>query len=616
MNKKITPAVVGIALSLTGLALAAVPDYKPGQTIEAREGDRWSPVTVEKHEGRKFQIRYSDGTEEWVTTERLRPGSGEASNSTPTTPQDTTPQDTAPASNLSTDGPFTVIRLQSSKRLPRRVAASLTVPPAARPSAAFTDLTPSVDPGLRLIRQMIVCADKPSEIVAVGTNERDDTPLVVFDTANPSAKETRVFTAHEQTILSAAEGGKYLITRPNAFGAPSLHLWEYVNGAYQLRGNYTFANDGSGNESNTRPDTAMLLSPTRLLIQASFGETYLIDLQAKRQVASIKLNSEVAVHCSGRFLMACLESDQVMLRLTDLAIIGQVPGQFAHLSVDPTGTMAAVLEHGTVNVYKLPSKQSLGHINGVPGGKRVDLINADTVLVDGRYLYDVKTGIPVWRYSVGNAQSTMLPNGQIFYVTTEENQTFASMISLPTADAKSALSNEKPDQFSLKPGAHIAIEGDLGTFGDADAARKNLDKAITAAGHKTDATATDYKLTVTSAAGPTDKFTTRLLGVMGPPVYKEVNAPSTIVTLTLTDKGAVIWKREIKFAAGGMVRQRRDESLEQAVAEAAKPNPGQLAGLAVPAYIVQGSDPSKVATLGASKLTRSGFVTATTPADD
>ncbi len=46
--------------------------FEAQQAVEVREGDAWSKATVLKKEGRKFQIRYEDGAEEWVTVDRLR----------------------------------------------------------------------------------------------------------------------------------------------------------------------------------------------------------------------------------------------------------------------------------------------------------------------------------------------------------------------------------------------------------------------------------------------------------------------------------------------------------------------------------------------------------------
>jgi WD40 repeat protein len=50
----------------------AAGSFKPDQKVEVREGDTWSAATLVKQEGRKFQVRYDDGTEEWVPADRLR----------------------------------------------------------------------------------------------------------------------------------------------------------------------------------------------------------------------------------------------------------------------------------------------------------------------------------------------------------------------------------------------------------------------------------------------------------------------------------------------------------------------------------------------------------------
>ena len=52
----------------------AAADLQAGAAVEVREGDVWSAAELVKREGRRFQIRYADGTEEWVTQDRLRTG--------------------------------------------------------------------------------------------------------------------------------------------------------------------------------------------------------------------------------------------------------------------------------------------------------------------------------------------------------------------------------------------------------------------------------------------------------------------------------------------------------------------------------------------------------------
>lgn len=51
----------------------APADLQAGQKVEVREGDEWSPATILKKEGRKYQVQYEgDPTQEWVTADRIR----------------------------------------------------------------------------------------------------------------------------------------------------------------------------------------------------------------------------------------------------------------------------------------------------------------------------------------------------------------------------------------------------------------------------------------------------------------------------------------------------------------------------------------------------------------
>lgn len=67
--------VLGLFFSLPAQG-QATKDLAPGAKVEVREGDTWSPATIVKREGRKYQIQF-EGSEtpeaEWVTADRLRP---------------------------------------------------------------------------------------------------------------------------------------------------------------------------------------------------------------------------------------------------------------------------------------------------------------------------------------------------------------------------------------------------------------------------------------------------------------------------------------------------------------------------------------------------------------
>lgn len=74
----ITTAIVLTLATTSSLHAQSATNYEPGQTVEVREGDTWSKASVAAREGRRYQIKYDDGTQEWVTADRLRVASAAA----------------------------------------------------------------------------------------------------------------------------------------------------------------------------------------------------------------------------------------------------------------------------------------------------------------------------------------------------------------------------------------------------------------------------------------------------------------------------------------------------------------------------------------------------------
>lgn len=83
LHAVISLATIAFAAALTNAQTTAT--FEPKQTVEVREGDIWSKATVVAKEGRRYQIKYEDGTLEWVTADRLRvsTGAGDAKTSDP-----------------------------------------------------------------------------------------------------------------------------------------------------------------------------------------------------------------------------------------------------------------------------------------------------------------------------------------------------------------------------------------------------------------------------------------------------------------------------------------------------------------------------------------------------
>ena len=76
LSKSFIAMVVAMTWGVTLHAQSFAPS--PGDAVEVREGDTWSAAEFLAKEGRRFQIRYDDGTEEWITADRLRPPGGDA----------------------------------------------------------------------------------------------------------------------------------------------------------------------------------------------------------------------------------------------------------------------------------------------------------------------------------------------------------------------------------------------------------------------------------------------------------------------------------------------------------------------------------------------------------
>ena len=230
-------------------------------------------------------------------------------------------------------------------------------------------------------------------------------------------------------------------------------------------------------------------------------------------------------------------------------------------------------------------------------------------------IYDVKTGIPVWEYvTPPNTKVQLLPSGQVLYAIPQNASTAACMVTIPEPKAIETLKAQRPDDYLLAPGAQIALAGNLSMYGTQEkTAQDFVRKTIASAGHKLATGAAPYKLTFTSAAGPTEELRYSESVYMAPPVSRKVSAPSTIVTATLTRDEQTIWQQTWKYSAGGVLMRQGNQSMEQAAAEAAKPNAQSLNSMALPAYIPKGSTPGNAAALGTSSITPDGFAPSTKP---
>jgi hypothetical protein len=503
-------------------------------------------------------------------------------------------------------GPYHEIPIHRALTAPQRATAALDLKPPA-PTADFTDLTPASGINIGNVNKLLFSPDAPGIVVAVGASDENQTWLLVMDTNKPAASEVRAFVAKDQEVVAVAAGGRILVTRLTTWQAVSLHIWVYNNQKYELRANYGFIED----RRNKIPESAIMLSATRMVMRSG-SDNYLIDLPTNSQVAAIECN-DITLHSSGKFLLATKKRDAIVMRTSDLAVIEDIPNAAGHFTLDPSGTLLAVAGDAGIDLLKASNKEPAAHLPGVVDFTQLAILGPTDLLVNGSDYYDAKTGIPVWNYQLGQGASMQLADGQMLYVANaSDGQMLACAATVPDADALEGLRHASAARFAIRPGAHIAIAGDLGAFGDAAKAHKYLESAIAAAGQVYDPDSKAYTLTIKAGPGDTGTFSLEINREFDPPAVKDISAPSSVVEATLTAGDAVIWTAKRKYQAQGFVAVRRGQSPEDAVAEAAHLTPESIRDIRVPGYVLKGQ-PGGVQTLGSSVLTRGGFTIAPPP---
>ncbi|HEX4123746.1 MAG TPA: hypothetical protein VHY37_03405 [Tepidisphaeraceae bacterium] len=151
----------------------------------------------------------------------------------------------------------------------------------------------------------------------------------------------------------------------------------------------------------------------------------------------------------------------------------------------------------------------------------------------------------------------------------------------------------------MSPGTAIALKGDPAVFNSTGQQVKSIvQRCLEAAGHKLGGDFSPYVLDWTSAPGPTENrkfYHTVFPGsrlTNGPAI--DVSCPSTVVTVTLTDKNQEIWSTKLTFQAAPYMQLPPEITAQDAANAAAKPQVDRLGNLQIPSFLL------KAAAAGAS----------------
>jgi hypothetical protein len=602
-----------------------------GAPVQVREGDSWSSATFVRKEGRRLLIKYPDGSEEWVTADRMRTPSGSGTagarskDAAPASPAQGTKWGEAPpessgssdqtAGDADSAAPSAItpvplealpieIRVDKApvvRRVNKMVPATQ---PASRPSSGFIKMTSTTPAAFPWVKAFVPCLDTPNVVLVIAEQPfKDDTYVLRVDLNTPDQYECRTVNLRKHDVLGAADGGRVLLTTAHVGQSTIMHIWEYDGIDYQPRGNYSL----TSNRVAQHIFWAAMVNATRVVVGGDGDNCYLVDLKARRALSSQNVSGQNrGLNSTGQFMTFVPTPGTVrVMRVSDLAPVAEFAdgSPYHNVSIDPTGTFIAfVTMRNTLRVVRMANGAKVGEFAGaITGNEQIDLLSGEVVLVDHRMAYEVKRGIPMWEYATPpGASFRAMPNGQMLCVFAGGTSSPLALVSLPEAKGLAALKAVSADKFKLAPGAAIRLTGNLGFYGkDQAQAIEAIGRAVTAAGHHLAKDAKEYELNVSCVAGPEKMISFRN--------GKQVRAPCSIVTLSLNRNGEVLWEQIFRSQAQVMVLVQGNQTLEQAVAEEGKPKLLHLNFLAIPGYIPKGSTPKHQAALGASTVTPDGF---------
>jgi hypothetical protein len=614
---------------LTGLILAPALAFADGPApagagskIEVREGDTWTTVTVERKEGRKYFVRYDDGTEEWIGPDRLRKN-GAAMPASPAPSPAATPTPEPPGAPPISLTDWSDINTNSAAQPGKATGTAISIP-TTKPAQEFRTVT---------IHQTVQAFNNGVERIADCVGNSDialiscgvifqETPEVVRINLNTGLQLGSGFIKKKnQYVCSAADDGNVILTA-TAFGwDPPLHLWKLEGGDYRLQANYDPFGQGKMGEGLCM---ARLVDATHAIFSANSGETYLVDLRTNKATGRVihTRDSRPYLDPSGKLLGVLTERGTAqVIRTSDFASVGDYPnaGSAGTLAIDPTGSSVGYsMQDGSLRIVKIADGSQIGVIPGIAAGHdaRFQLIAPDKVFSNDGTVFDAKTALPIWIYKFPGTDDPprCLSNGQLLMLNKSFGQPATAIsVTLPDEDGRTAASTLSKASFDLVPGAKMHLSGDLSVFGaeQVEALRVLKDRIAQSKFKLLDDAAAPLQIVISARAGPEEQ---RAYKFQQDPQPKIVIIRSTIVTFAINLNNAPIFQQTFRFAAGNPLKMTREaETLQQAADEAALPKAGFVAGLNIPSYVAHGAPAGSPPALGSSEITPRGIIVSPRP---
>jgi hypothetical protein len=331
------------------------------------------------------------------------------------------------------------------------------------------------------------------------------------------------------------------------------------------------------------------------------GNLIMVDLPSLKAVWTIDgMNGCFGALSPGRNLLACSTHFGACLLepLTGRVVQvleGRIPWNAA-LWFSPDGKRLAAVGTGAMLAWDLEAQDQPREI--MLAGTythRVDWLSNEYVIVGGYKLVDLDKRLVTWHYlhPEGERQNpiTCTVAGKFWYLTVERVANGARRqllpVALPHDEAAKVTSVMKPEElFLLHPGSKVSLQISVGA--DADQQQKivaGLTGALKRAGMEV-ADGQPVTLEATSTTGESRQMVFHRFGAFGGGGETVTVTPTILELAIKLPDGKVAWS--IKGRTGdvfGMVSIKAGQSVQDAVAEAQKPNYSLFYNPNVPSYI-------------------------------
>lgn len=486
-------------------------------------------------------------------------------------------------------------------------------------------------------QSVALCRDTPGIVVfghrwIIGS---DVLEVIRFDSNTGRTIGRYPLSIRSHYIAGAANSGEVLLTR----GGSGLCLWELQGHTYQIMAEYEIA-----------VKFACLTDATHAVVCDSDNNCFYIDLKESRAIGKLRVATDTRIYVdpTGQVLAAITTDGRtltsgkaVLIRLSDFSTIAEFPGAGCkgNVAIDPAGELIAFYsDDGPVRVIRLADGSVVANIAvTLQGPGELDLPGEGFLLVDHRYVFDIKRGIPVWIYNrpatgvavergprqdaaqyaedlfisdrtiMSWAQAPImiqLANGQTLFCSPGKDSSNVIMATLPDAQARNALKGVDKKTFILTPGTRVGFaRSGAGLGADSAKIAHLVRNAIKAAGLVLSTKREDFRVTLSSAPGNAQQRQyVRMTGPYEHRVPETIDVPTTVVTVTMTYEDEPVWSQQFTFQA-----------VRGFPIEAAQPNVQGMRFLVISAYLQTGFTPGTTPALGASDVTPQGLVPTVIP---